>query len=38
MPSIKEAIKTTATVLVVIWALNQVNVTRNLVNKALTGY
>lgn len=37
MPDVKNALKTTVTVLAVIWVLNQVNLTRNLVGKALTG-
>jgi hypothetical protein len=38
MPNIKDAIKTTAVVLVVLYVANQVSVTRSLVQKALTGY
>lgn len=40
MPStakIKEAVITTAVVLATIYALNQLNFTRSIVNKALTG-
>lgn len=38
MPNVKEALKMTATCLVVIWLLNQTNITRPYVQKALTGY
>lgn len=34
---VKNALKTTATVLVVIWLMNQTSITRPLVQRALTG-
>jgi hypothetical protein len=37
MTDFKSALKTTAITLAVIWALNQTNITRPLVQRALTG-
>lgn len=37
MPHVKEAVMTTAIVLLVIYVGNQVNISRNLIQRALTG-
>lgn len=37
MGNLKEALKTTATVLAVIWALQQFSVTQGITRRALTG-